>query len=193
MYPDIAHNHDKPMEWLCERAILTPKNNQVAAIDDTLLMSFERELILRVGTPIMLLQNLKPPKLCNGTRLKVKALHRVSLMAISTQTGEMMGAALNSTVCRSDEKKQCGDENKSSKFNDILVILDKAGREIDIFGKYPNVDRIMKINIITVNEVYRGLGVCKALVNKSKYVTLHDFFINISIFPGQLMYNSRHQ
>ncbi|KAL4083880.1 hypothetical protein QTP88_029196 [Uroleucon formosanum] len=112
IYPDIAHIHDKPMEWLCERAILTPKNYQAAAINDTLLMSFEGEekvytsidtvvnmddatnypveflnslkppgmpyhrLILRVGTPIMLLRNLKPPKLCNGTRLKVKALHR---------------------------------------------------------------------------------------------------------------------
>lgn len=32
-------------------------------------------LILRVVTPIIL-RNLKPPKLCNGTRLKVKALHR---------------------------------------------------------------------------------------------------------------------
>ncbi|XP_025414746.1 uncharacterized protein LOC112686595, partial [Sipha flava] len=112
IYPDIAHIHDKPMEWLCERAILTPKNDQAVAINDTLLMSFEEEekvytsidtvvnmddatnysveflnslkppgmpyhrLILRVGTPIMLLRNLKPPKLCNGTRLKVKALHR---------------------------------------------------------------------------------------------------------------------
>ncbi|XP_025421005.1 uncharacterized protein LOC112691082 [Sipha flava] len=100
------------MEWLCERAILTPKNDQAAAINDTLLMSFEGEekvytsidtvvnmedatnypveflnslkppgmpyhrLILRVGIPIMLLRNLKPPKLCNRTRLKVKALHR---------------------------------------------------------------------------------------------------------------------
>lgn len=34
------------------------------------------KLILRVGTPVMLLRNLKPPQLCNGTRLKVKALHR---------------------------------------------------------------------------------------------------------------------
>ncbi|XP_025425697.1 uncharacterized protein LOC112694448 [Sipha flava] len=112
IYPDIALIHDKPMEWLCERAILTPKNDQAAAINDTLLMSFEGEekvytsidtvvnmddatyypveflnslkppgmpyhrLILRMGTPIMLLRNLKPPKLCNRTRLKVKALHR---------------------------------------------------------------------------------------------------------------------
>ncbi|XP_050552387.1 uncharacterized protein LOC126911142 [Spodoptera frugiperda] len=112
VYPDIIHIHDKPIEWLCERAILTPKNDQAAAINDILLMSFEGEekvytsidtvvntddatnypveflnslkppglpyhkLILRVGTPIMLLRNLKPPKLCNGTRLQVKALHR---------------------------------------------------------------------------------------------------------------------
>ncbi|XP_025411756.1 uncharacterized protein LOC112684433 [Sipha flava] len=117
IYPDIPHIHDKPMEWLCERAILTPKNDQAAAINDTLLMSFEGEekvytsidtvvnmddatnypveflnslkppgmpyhkLILRVGTPIMLLRNLKPPKLCNGTRLKVKAVHRNTVEA----------------------------------------------------------------------------------------------------------------
>jgi ATP-dependent DNA helicase PIF1 len=113
IHPDIAHIHDKPMEWLCARAILTPKNDQLAAINDTLLTYFEwqekqytsidtavvniddatnypveflnslkppsmphHRLILRVGTPIMLLRNLKPPKLCNGTRLKVKTLHR---------------------------------------------------------------------------------------------------------------------
>jgi len=41
MYPDIAHIHYKPMEWLRKRTILTPKNDQAAAINDTLLMSFE--------------------------------------------------------------------------------------------------------------------------------------------------------
>ncbi|XP_074041348.1 ATP-dependent DNA helicase pif1-like [Leptinotarsa decemlineata] len=40
------------------------------------------ELVLRVGTQIMLLRNLKPPKLCNGTRLQVKTLHHNIVEAI---------------------------------------------------------------------------------------------------------------
>lgn len=73
IYPDIAHIHDKPMEWLCERAILTPKNDQAAAINDTLLMSFEGEekVYTSIDTvvnmddatnyPVEFLNSLKPP------------------------------------------------------------------------------------------------------------------------------------
>lgn len=112
IYPDIADIKEKSTDWLCERAILTPKNDKAAVINETLLNSFEgaemeyrsvdsvvqtddavhypveflntlnppgfpaHKLLLKVGAPVMLLRNLNPPKLCNGTRLRVKALHR---------------------------------------------------------------------------------------------------------------------
>lgn len=99
-------NHD----WLCERAILAPKNENVNKINediqekipghvtkyksvDTVLNADEAVnypieflnsleppgmpphcLFLKVGSPIMLLRNIDPPKLCNGTRLSIKKL-----------------------------------------------------------------------------------------------------------------------
>lgn len=112
VYPDIANINAKPDDWLCERAILTPKNDRAATINDHLLKSFDspemeylsvdsvlqtdqavnypveflnslnppgfppHKLILKIGTPIMLLRNFRPPKLCNGTRLRVLSLHK---------------------------------------------------------------------------------------------------------------------
>jgi ATP-dependent DNA helicase PIF1 len=109
MFPNIR-NHFKDHKWLCERAILAPKNNSVNAINlqiqqqlpeetisyksvDTVtdvneavryptefLNSLEppgmpsHNLVLKIGSPIMLLRNLDAPRLCNGTRLCVKSL-----------------------------------------------------------------------------------------------------------------------
>lgn len=109
VFPNVELNH-KSHKWLCERAILAPRNDNVHQINheiqckipgesfffksiDTVLDANEavnypveflnslnpsgmpqHKLILKVGSPIMLLRNLDAPKLCNGTRLCVKSL-----------------------------------------------------------------------------------------------------------------------
>lgn len=81
-----------------------------------------------------------------------------------------MGVVLNSVTYKSD----CGQNNKgeetpkeNNKFSDITTLLDKIEREADVFGKYPNIDRVMDIKIISVDESFRGQGVCKALIDKT--------------------------
>lgn len=105
IYPDLTNFYLKDVSWLKERAILTPKNDTAANINNTLLEKLPTEIVqyqsvdsvvevedavhypveflhtlnppgisphnlcLKVGAPIMLLRNLVPPKLCNGTRL----------------------------------------------------------------------------------------------------------------------------
>lgn len=109
VYPEIETNH-KNHEWLCERAILAPKNSEVNYLNirmqemlpgaitayksiDTMVENEEavhypiefqnsleppglppHNLNLKVGSPIIMLRNIDPPKLCNGTRLVIKKL-----------------------------------------------------------------------------------------------------------------------
>lgn len=104
-------------------------------------------------------------------------------MAVS-KTSEVMGITLNNIMCRDDLLIQYGDEDmdKISKYNEIEIFLDKVRKNSDIYEKYPNVDKIMELKIISVNEAYRRQGVCKALINKSKYLYQIYLFKNIIIY-----------
>lgn len=95
----------------------------------------------------------------------------MTFMAVS-QTGDIMGVILNTIMHKDDmdEEEDDDDEtcNENTKFKNIVALLNKIKREADVFSQYPNVNRIMEIKIVTVNEAYRGQGVCKALVDKTK-------------------------
>lgn len=92
-------------------------------------------------------------------------------MAISEINGEVIGAIINNIMCRKDVSQNTVEVyDESLKFNKIAIILDKVQREANVFGQYPNANRIMDMKIITVNKASRGQGICKALVNKTRYI-----------------------
>uniref|UniRef100_A0A0L8IDV1 ATP-dependent DNA helicase n=1 Tax=Octopus bimaculoides TaxID=37653 RepID=A0A0L8IDV1_OCTBM len=109
VFPNFKENYLNH-NWLCERAILAPKNLAVTKINQQLMHSLPGNLqtyksvdtvpdtnevanypleflnslehpglpshilSLKVGAPVMLLRNLEPPRLCNGTRLVIKKM-----------------------------------------------------------------------------------------------------------------------
>lgn len=91
-------------------------------------------------------------------------------MAVS-KTGELMGAILNAIIYRENTKESSvHDDSEYSKYNNISILLNKIQQEIKIFKKYPNVDKILRIMLISVNNGYRRQGICKALIEKTKYI-----------------------
>lgn len=117
VFPDMNKNYNN-IDWLFERAILAPTNEEVNKLNNQIQMKIPgecikyksidsvidedqvtnypleflnslhsagmppHELILKVGSSIMLLRNLQPPKLCNGTRMSIKTLHKNLIEAI---------------------------------------------------------------------------------------------------------------
>ncbi|XP_014204683.1 uncharacterized protein LOC106636701 [Copidosoma floridanum] len=126
VYPDIENLSNKSYQWLCERAIISPRNSTAEEINNIILQKLvadsreylsidsviasedvvnypqeflnsltpsgfpPHKLSLKVGASIMLLRNLQPPNLCNGTRLQIKTL-RNNVIEATILTGPASG------------------------------------------------------------------------------------------------------
>lgn len=109
VFPNISENF-RSHDWIYERAILAPKNDDVNSINNQIqsklpgvateyksidTVTIEEQAVnypteflnslepcgmpphvlkLKIGSPLMIIRNLNPPKLCNGTRVVVKKL-----------------------------------------------------------------------------------------------------------------------
>lgn len=97
----------------------------------------------------------------------IKSIHEgVSLMATST-AGEIVGICLNGVLSRDDPEEedfQC----PNKKFAKILKLLDFVDKEANVFGQFPDVEKILSLKILSVDGSWRGQGIAKALIDKSR-------------------------
>ncbi|VVC43653.1 Hypothetical protein CINCED_3A025131 [Cinara cedri] len=156
---------------LCSYSIVPITSDDKETVAAFLRQFFFRDEPLNVA--IQLLEETD-----SATKLKNYCIgylqYGMTFMALS-KTGDIMGVILNNIMHRDDVEEDDDDVgtcNENSKFKEIAMLLDKIKREADVFTHYPTVDRILEIKIVTVNEAYRGQGVCKALVDKTKELAL---------------------
>ncbi|XP_023015621.2 arylalkylamine N-acetyltransferase 1 isoform X1 [Leptinotarsa decemlineata] len=94
----------------------------------------------------------------------VKNLHNgINLMVV--HRGKIVGLCLNVIVERGKEEPFiCGDE----KCDKIVDILDYADRQCDPFALYPDCDRGVSVQVISVEEHHRGNGIATKLLAKTR-------------------------
>ncbi|XP_015176965.1 PREDICTED: dopamine N-acetyltransferase-like isoform X2 [Polistes dominula] len=117
--------------------------------------------------------------------------NNLSLMAISSSTGAIIGVLLNGKMepCEEEEPeyiKNC----ENSKFKMILRFLHYIDKNVNADGKFRN-QNILEIRIISVDTNWRGKGIAKALIENTTQIARERGFNIVradcsSMFSGKL-------
>lgn len=92
-------------------------------------------------------------------------------MAVSP-CGKIIGVILNGSQepGHLQEMESFADACPHPRFRKILQLLAAVDRASDVFGKFPDVDKLVEVRIVSVDSEMRGRGIAKALLEKSTSV-----------------------
>lgn len=115
---------------------------------------------------------LEENKTCDALEnFSLKSIYEgVSLMT-TNEEGEIIAVCINGILNRDDppeEPAPLSSSKCSKKFEKILNLLDTVDRESDVFGQFPDVNSMMLVKILSVDPSYRGKGLAKTLMDRSR-------------------------
>ncbi|KAF5282072.1 hypothetical protein FQA39_LY00597 [Lamprigera yunnana] len=148
--------------------------NDSTAVIDHLRKFFFKDEPLNVAVNL-LDQNLTCEEL---ETYSVKSIHEgTSLMAI-TNSNEIIAVSLNSTIKSDDRSGTDNEPSENTKFSKVKNFLDYYGREgtKEIAKRYPDVEKIMFVKIMSTDVAWRGKGIAKELVDRTRKMgKLHGY------------------
>lgn len=90
----------------------------------------------------------------------------LSLMAVS-ESGKIVGVCLNGAQLR-DQPHEDEEECPNPKFAKIVNLLETVEKNVDIFSRFVDVNKIICVKILSVDGSWRGRGVAKELMDKTR-------------------------
>ena len=116
------------------------------------------------------LKIIKPDGTCPSLEeYSLKSIEQdVSLMAVNP-SGTLLGVSLNSIKYRNMSSTQDAKEPINDPlFAKIGTMLNYVDVESDIFGKYPDIDQQLSLDIISVDTKCRGQGIAQKLMDRTR-------------------------
>ncbi|GJQ86088.1 putative N-acetyltransferase [Trypoxylus dichotomus] len=88
----------------------------------------------------------------------------ISFLARS-ETGELAGVCLNSIKAKDDPEDE---PITDPVFGKIARLLGFAYEEAKVFEKFPDIERVVSVDIISVDRIFQGGGIAKVLMDKTR-------------------------
>jgi len=95
----------------------------------------------------------------------------LSLIAVGPN-GDVVGACINGCHEPGDVQQMEADADvcPNPKFRKILKFLAFVDRRADVFGKFPEISKLLEINMVAVDDSWRGKGIATALLDRTRSV-----------------------
>jgi len=85
---------------------------------------------------------------------------------------DVVGACINGSHKPGDVQQMEADADvcPSPKFRKILQFLAFVDRRADVFGKFPEINKLLEIHMVAVVDSWRGKGIATALMDGTRSV-----------------------
>jgi ribosomal protein S18 acetylase RimI-like enzyme len=90
--------------------------------------------------------------------------------------GQVVGACLNGCheAGHVNQMEAEAESCPNPKFRKILQFLAFLERRADVFGKFPDVHRLLEIRMVAVDGAWRGSGIATALLERTRSVAVRS-------------------
>lgn len=85
---------------------------------------------------------------------------------IAELDGKLVGICLNGIMEKGEEEDHSEPQDKS--FSKIFKLLQRVAKESNPFQHFPGAKKAMAIKIVSVDDAYRGKGIAKQLMAKTR-------------------------